>query len=488
MSSQHVLFEEAGQFKTGTILQDSGQSLQVELATGKRTKVKQASVMLRFASPSPAELMDRAVRAADGIDVDFLWECAPQDEFDFQQLAAEYYGAAATTDQSAALLLKLHGAPVYFYRKGKGRYRPAQPETLRAALAAIERKRRQEAEIAEIADELAAGRLPPAVAAAVPDLLARTDRQSLVDRGLDAACQRTGLSPERLLLKVGALPGPRQVHELRFRRIHFPHGTAFPPSATRDFVPPALAALPDAAVEAFSVDDETTTEIDDCLSVQWLPDGVARIGIHIAAPALAIAAGTPLDQAARERMTTVYSPGAKITMLPEPVVRAFSLDQGHERPALSLYIDVDPKTLQVREQFSRVDRIRVAANLRHNAIDGYQDEALLSADALGMLPHGREMALLWRFTLALSAERDRVRGKPEIRQRADFAFYVQGEQVEIRRRRRDAPIDRIVAELMILANTRWGRMLADHGVSGLYRAQSFGKVKMTTQASEHQGL
>ncbi len=141
MSSQHVLFEEAGQFKTGTILQDNGASLQVEMASGKRTKVKQAAVMLRYDSPEPSQMMIEALQAAEAIDLDFLWECAPQEEFDFQELAEEYFGKERTLVQSAALLMRLHAAPVYFYRKGKGRYRPAQPETLRAALAALERKR-----------------------------------------------------------------------------------------------------------------------------------------------------------------------------------------------------------------------------------------------------------------------------------------------------------------------------------------------------------
>src|SRR5690606_28742469 len=68
------------------------------------------------------------------------------------------------------------------------------------------------------------------------------------------------------------------------------------------------------------------------------------------------------------------------------------------------------------------------------------------------------------------------------------SFYVDGEQVEIRRRRRDAPVDRIVAELAILANSLWGKLLADHGVSGLYRSQAIGRVKMSTHALEHQGL
>ena len=62
MSQHHLLFEEAGQFKTGTILQDAGASLQVELPTGKRVKVKQGNVMLRFDAPGPAEMLAEACR------------------------------------------------------------------------------------------------------------------------------------------------------------------------------------------------------------------------------------------------------------------------------------------------------------------------------------------------------------------------------------------------------------------------------------------
>lgn len=130
MSQNYLLFEEAGQFKTGTILQDTGASLQVELTTGKRVKVKQGNVMLRFASPGPAEMLADALQEADSIDIDFLWECAPQEEFDYQLLVEEYYGKDASVTQQTAMLMRLHGSPVYFYRKGRGRYRPAQPDTL----------------------------------------------------------------------------------------------------------------------------------------------------------------------------------------------------------------------------------------------------------------------------------------------------------------------------------------------------------------------
>ena len=494
MSQNYLLFEEAGQFKTGTILQDAGASLQVELPTGKRVKVKQGNVMLRFDAPGPAEMLAEALQEAENIDIDFLWEVAPQEEFDYQLLVDEYYGEKPSVVQQTAMLMRLHGMPVYFYRKGRGRYRPAQPDTLKAALAAIERKRLQEEEIQRLAAELEAGQLPALIAGQVPDLLVAADRQSVGWRALDLACQQTGLSPERLLLKVGALPSARAVHEQRFLRSHFPTGTDFP-AALSQYQPPVLDHLPESPVEAFSIDDSSTTEIDDCLSVQWLDDGMARIGVHIAAPALGIRPGDGVDQVARERMTTVYSPGEKITMLPDAVVRSFSLDEGHVRPALSLYLDINIETLQVANEFSQVDRIRVARNIRHDELEPFDTEAQLDwqpvsgeEDPLAGLPYADAFRLLWRFTQVLSAERDKVRGRPEVRSRVDFTFRIDGEHVEIIPRRRDAPFDRIVAEMAILANSRWGRLLADHAVSGLYRSQSFGRVKMSTHPAIHQGL
>ncbi|MDO4904334.1 MAG: RNB domain-containing ribonuclease [Lautropia sp.] len=494
MNPSYLLFEEAGQFKTGTILQDASASLQVELTTGKRVKVKQGNVMLRFSSPGPAEMLSQALAEAESIDIDFLWECAPQEEFDYQLLVNEYFGEGASVVQQTAMLMRLHGMPVYFYRKGRGRYRPAQPDTLKAALAAIERKRRQEEEIQALAEALTAGELPPLIARRVPDLLVAADRQSIEYRALDLACQQTGLSPERLLLRVGALESAREVHEQRFLRTHFPAGTGFP-AALAQYQPPDLDGLPESPVEAFSIDDSSTTEIDDCLSVQWLDDDMARIGIHIAAPALGIQPGDAIDQVARDRMTTVYSPGSKITMLPEPVVRSFSLDEGHIRPALSLYLDVNVATLQIAGEFSQVDRIRVARNIRHDELLPYDTEEALNSrpaagepDPLAGLPYAGAFRLLWRLTGALSAERDRMRGRPETRSRVDFSFRIDGERVEILRRRRDAPFDRIVAEMAILANSRWGRLLADREVSGLYRSQSFGRVKMSTHPAAHQGL
>ncbi|HWS73743.1 MAG TPA: RNB domain-containing ribonuclease [Quisquiliibacterium sp.] len=480
----HVLFEEDGGFKAGTVLSEAPASLQVEHASGKRSKVKTGHVVLRFEAPSPSELLPAAQRVAEGLDIDFLWECAPQDEFGFDDLAGDYFGGRPDAVQAAAVLLKLQGAPIYFQRKGKGRYRPAPAETVRLALAAVERRRQQELALEEYSQAMIEGRLPGPIAERAAALLVRPDKQSIEYRALERACERTRRPPERLLLELGAFASPRELHFARFACEHFPQGTGFAALPA----PPSMAGeLPLAPVEAFSIDDSTTTEIDDALSVQALPDGRLRVGIHIAAPALAIGKGDAIDSVARERMSTVYMPGGKITMLPEEAIRPFSLDEGTERPALSLYADLDAAGTAIERCFSQVERVRIAANLRHDALDAeFTEEAL--GDPAAPLPYGEPLRALWKLTLALAAGREKVRGKPEPRGRADFSFYVDGDRVRIVQRRRDSPLDRIVAEMAILANSEWGRLLAEHKAVGVYRSQQMGRVKMGTHALPHQGL
>ena len=77
----NVLFEEDGAFRAGSVLADNVTSLQIELASGKRSKVKAANILLRYAAPAPGELLERAETEAEGIDIDFLWEVCGEQEF-----------------------------------------------------------------------------------------------------------------------------------------------------------------------------------------------------------------------------------------------------------------------------------------------------------------------------------------------------------------------------------------------------------------------
>ena len=88
-----------------------------------------------------------------------------------------------------------------------------------------------------------------------------------------------------------------------------------------------------ADVDAFSIDDVTTTEIDDAFSVVRLDDGTGagRHPYRRARPGHR-ARTTRSTRSPAQRMSTVYMPGDKITMLPDELVEAYTLAEGTDLP------------------------------------------------------------------------------------------------------------------------------------------------------------
>jgi exoribonuclease II len=473
----HLLYEEDGDLKVGAVLAQAPASFQVESPHGRRSKVKAASVLLSFEQPSGAELLAEAQKFAAGLDITFLWECSGAREFGFRELAQEYVGREPSPVEAAGVLLRLHAAPMYFHRRGKGRFQAAPEETLKLALASVEKKHRLQQAIEAWTERLARFDCPPEIAALRDELLYVPERSKPEAKAFEQACRRTGLAPARLFERCGLLPDAHQFHLRRFLHEFFPRGSGFPPHE----VPALGATLPLAETPAFSLDDVGTSEIDDAFSVRRGADGVVRIGIHIAAPALGFAPGSPLDAIARERLSTAYMPGIKFTMLPEDVVERFSLDHGGERPALSLYFDLRDGQLQGRH--TRLERVPVVANLRHAQYD-VLNEAFAAGTHAG-LPYEEELKALWQAALALEAGR----GRPSAGAMAfDYSFYVENERVRIVPRKRGAPLDKLVSEMMILANTSWGALLAERDVAAIYRVQSTGKVRLSVHPETHEGL
>ena len=476
----NLLFEEQGDFKVGTVLADNDTSLQVETASGKRTKVKAAAVLLRFEASPLGSFLAQAQELADAIDIDFVWQCCGEDEFGFERLAEEYFGQKPSALQAVALLLKLHSAPMYFYRRGKGRYKAAPEDALKAALAAIERKRRQ-AELQQgYVEELLAGRLPAQFEAVRARLLYKPDRNTVEAKALESACAALKLTPAKLFERCGALPSSAHYHLGRFLFEHFPEGTGFPE------VP--LAPLPDdlprAPAPAYSIDDTDTIEIDDAFSLIERADGSVRVGVHIAAPALGIALESELDRIARRRLSTVYMPGDKITMLPPQAIERYTLAAGKAVPALSFYAELSPD-LDIVATESRVETVWIEANLRHDALEHVFNEDAVRARRV---EHAIGAQLLKLHDWALRLEADRGRPDATREPRAEYSFHLEGEHVAIVERKRGLPIDKVVSELMILVNSRWGRLLDERDWPGVFRSQQEGRVKMSTAAAPHQGL
>ena len=139
----NVLFEDAGALRAGTILSEPTGALLVELPGGKREKVRSDRVLLHFPRPLPAELLNDAQKLATEIDLEFLWECAGESEFEFADLARDYFGHAPSPVESAAMLVVLFGAPTHFSRRGVGRFQAVTAEVRQAAEKAAARKQKQ---------------------------------------------------------------------------------------------------------------------------------------------------------------------------------------------------------------------------------------------------------------------------------------------------------------------------------------------------------
>lgn len=473
----NVFYEEEGNFKIGSVMTENPGSMQVESPSGKRSKIKSANVLLKFEG-SLSGFMEQAQSEAESLAADFLWECCGENEFGFEEIAAEYYGGKPTPVQAAATAISLHAAPMYFYRKGKGRYKAAPEENLKAALASAEKKRLQAERVVEYVAQLTAFKLPPEFKDKLDMLLYEPDKNTLEWKALDEASAATHLSHLKLLDSCGALDSAHDYHFGAFLREYFPAGVDFPAHAAV-----SVPELEQADAEAFSIDDSTTTEIDDAFSVKQLDNGNTRVGIHIAAPALGIAPGSELDALVLKRLSTVYMPGNKITMLPEAAVAPYSLNAGTKRPALSLYLEIAPD-LSIVGNHSRIEAVKIADNLRHDTLEPVFNEDTIALP--GQHPYWDRLLLL--YNLAESLEKARGKHDPNRAPQMDYNFYVTDGKISITERRRGSPMDKLVAELMIYANAHWGGLLAEQNIPGIYRAQSGGKVYMTAQAEPHQGL
>ena len=508
----HLLYEEGGDIKVATVQSASGtgdaESWQATSLSGKKIKLKAKEVWLRFEKPEPQALMDEANALSKDIDLQFLWDCAPDEEFGLVDVAQEYFGAQATIPQKTALAIALQGAPVFFRRKGRGRFQRAPLEQLQAGLAALERKQKELEQQAAWQQELVAGVFPETLKFQENQLLFSPDKNTSAYKALIAACTESGESPAQLMIRCGAIDSPLQYHQGMFLKAYFPNGAAHEESLVveQSSLDAAIAELPLAEVTAFSIDDSGTTEIDDALSVTALVEGGYRIGIHIAAPGLAIVKDDTLDQVARTRMSTVYFPGDKITMLPDAVIQQFSLDEGATRPALSIYVDIDSSGAMDKDSLQlRAEMVLMGANLRLENLEHLVTEESL-ADEVANYSYRQELSILWTAAKLLHAGRQEQRVANGLRPEQlgvldpnalarDFHFQIKDvdgvQRVEITPRQRGSILDTIVAEWMIYCNSASGRLLADHGLPGLFRVQKgWGpmRTRMQTTPGPHEGL
>lgn len=481
----NIFYEESGQFKLAHIVQKNDTTYQVDTQFGKRTKVKTNNVFLEF-DGDMAQFMQQAEAHRDDIDTDLLWEVCGDAELSAEDIAVDYFGGKPSKSQLAGTYLALYAAPAYFYKKAKGIFKAAPEETLKQALAAIERKKQQDAQMAAWSESLQAGQLPEEIAADIKIILYAPDKQTLTYKAFQHACEQSKKNPLQLAQHIGAVTSIPQYLQDGFEFEYFKKGTGFP-----DMPVPAhhLNVPTNNTIKAFSIDDAETTEVDDALSVQHLENGHTRIGIHIAAPSIAIQADDAMEKNIFQRLSTVYFPGNKITMLPENWVQTFSLDEGKTLPALSIYFDVD-EAWQVTTQETVLEQVNIQTNLRIQNIEplfNHEQGTDLTLNHQEAFPHHHDMVYLLQLAIELQKQRNKY--DPTRAKQYDYSIVLNDDDtVAISTRERGSPIDTLVSEMMILANSTWAKMLHENEYAGIFRVQPAGKVRFSTQSENHIGM
>lgn len=485
----YVLYEDNGRFKAEKIFSKSDSTTQVEAASGKRSKIRNQKIFLEFNDTNPNELLEKAQQLSEAIDIDFLWQCAPDHDINPKTFAADYFGHEPNSIEITAMILVMHNAPVYFHKRARGTYKAAPAEILEAALAAIERKKQQDTQQDAWVEEIINGVWPEDFKDLAIHFLIKPDKNTLQYKAFENALKQLNTNAEQLLLDLGEFPSALALHHQRFLSNHFANGI----HASDISYNPTEIELETADVIAYTVDDDDTTEFDDAISVTVLDNSILQLGIHIATPALAIYQNEKINEVAKQRMSSVYATGLKIPMLPKNVMQDFSLVAGTPKPALSLYVKINLDDGEIISSDTVLEKINVAANLSTNSklesvtvedIENHSQE----------LEHAQWLRPLWQACKHLIHKRELSRGSPEKPNKIEYDLKIDGKyddenaRISIIQRKRDAPIQIIIAECMILANNLWGDRLQQHKLPGIYRSQQAGRTRMTTYPLPHESI
>lgn len=192
-------------------------------------------------------------------------------------------------------------------------------------------------------------------------------------------------------------------------------------------------------LKAYTIDDESTREIDDGLSVEVLADGRQRLWIHIADPTRLVLPGDELDLEARRRTTTLYLPTGMIPMFPpELATGPMSLVQGKICYALSFGVILDDAGA-VQDYCIQSSLIKPTYRLTYEDVDEMLQLGIQAEPEIALLADWAKRRQLWRQSQgAISIH------MPE------SVIKVKDDEITINLLE-DSPSRQTVAEMMILA-------------------------------------
>ena len=480
-----VEFFEEKRLLCGVILELKGERLHVltqnsrELTLAPK-RVLHAGPKITLASSRQellAQLGDTARKREDlkaAINLEELWEllAAEEQAATVAELADLWFGQTSP-DQVAAMARKLR-EDRFLFKVKDGLAVPNAPEAVQQLqeqhLQELERRRELEEIVAwlqavwEGKKLAAAPAWRPRVEESLRQLVIWGPEAPDYAQGkayLDAAGLNNPQAPFRLLVRLGVF---QEDEDLDLYRLEVP--LEFPDAAL-DLARRLSASLPPdpyaacrhdlTHLETLTIDGERTRDYDDALSLEDLPEGGWRLGIHIADVSSLVQSRTPLDQEAMVRGTSIYLPERRLPMFPEEISEdVLSLVAHQERLALSFLVNLGPGA-EIRDWVIVPARIRVARRLTYHEVDD-------------LLPGDEELAALSRLTRRLR-ERRLDQGGYELRLPEVWVNFAPSGELQVVVEDQETLSRQLVAEAMVLANSLAARWLAEQGVPAIFRAQ-----------------
>lgn len=156
--------------------------------------------------------------------------------------------------------------------------------------------------------------------------------------------------------------------------------------------------------EIFTIDGDDTKDIDDAISIEKMNNGHYKLGVHIADVSYYVKEGSPLDNEAMERGTSVYLVDRVIPMLPHELSNGIcSLNPNVDRLAISCVMEFDGMGNQLNyEIFPSVIRSRI--QMTYKKVNALLENNIVSQ---GYEPYVNSLKLMAEFADVLRKMKDR---------------------------------------------------------------------------------
>jgi exoribonuclease II len=426
-------------------------------------------------------------KEASELNVEELWSFVHEDNrlYSVSELCQSYFGAD-TPEKHAGLRIALIREKVHFKRDKDG-FEPRSAQVVGDLKVAEESKKRK-VTIREATVACVAQRAKDPTASIPSDIEENLALMAEVAAGVahtDQARQKEGkelihLCAQALKVSDNA-PIERQAFDVLLRCGYFTKDSNLSfirhdiptrysqdslKEAQRFTVPSRLEDFPEedralridlTSKHAFTIDDISTQDMDDAISIERTPDGY-ELGIHITDVAWAIKPGSAVDREARRRATSLYCADQTVNMLPSTLSDVkLSLRQGEIRPCLSVVAQLS-ENFAIRDWTVLPSFIRVAQRYTYDDVDlllEHEDETLMRV-----------------YHIATECEQARIRrGAVRVHRREVVPFVEEDGSVRLLEIDEESPARSLIAELMILANSLMAQFAVKNNLPVLFRGQ-----------------